>query len=155
MKVLNLQCSGGHAFEGWFSSEGDFQGQIARALVACPLCADTQVVKLPTAPRLRLTRASGPKAAADEVPSPSSGSAASLPASSLHAAWLQLARQLMAQTEDVGDHFPEEARRIHHGDAEARGIRGRATPEQTKELLEEGISVLPLPLPEVLKNTLH
>lgn len=129
---------------------------MARAQVACPLCADTQVVKLPTAPRLNLTRAPGPKAAAaDELPSSPSGSVASLPASSLHAAWLQLARQLMAQTEDVGDRFPEEARRIHHGDAQVRGIRGQATPEQTEELLEEGIAVLPLPLPEVLKNTLH
>jgi hypothetical protein len=73
----------------------------------------------------------------------------------LEAAWLALARELMARTEDVGSAFAEEARRIHHGEAPERGIRGQATREETLELLEEGVPVLPLPLPAALKGTVH
>ena len=73
----------------------------------------------------------------------------------LQAAWLQWARQVVAQTEDVGDRFAQEARRIHYGESEERAIRGRATPEQTAELLEEGVAVMPLLLPDSAKETLQ
>ena len=135
MKVLNLQCAQAHAFEGWFASEDDFQGQLARGLVECPLCGDHQVAKLPSAPRLNL--ASAQREEKREV--------VSAPAADLQAAFMKAMREVMARTEDVGERFAEEARRIHYGEAEERGIRGQATPQETRELLEEGITVLPLP----------
>ncbi len=67
-------------------------------------------------------------------------------------AWLKMVRHVMANTEDVGERFAEEARRIHHGESEERGIRGQASREETQALLEEGIGVLPLPIPKALKG---
>ena len=149
MKVLNLQCSHAHAFEGWFASEEDFQGQLGRGLVECPLCGDAQVSKLPSAPRLNLGAAepAAPAAPKQEV--------MSAPNAQLQAAWLQVVQQVMAHTEDVGERFAEEARKIHYGESEERGIRGQASKEETQELLEEGISVLPLPIPKGLKGPLQ
>ncbi|MEZ5608357.1 MAG: DUF1178 family protein [Burkholderiaceae bacterium] len=161
MKVLNLQCSGGHVFEGWFASEDDFQDQQARQLVACPLCSDTAVSKMLSAPRLNLGRGGPPPVASDSArsaaPGPGDQAApvASLPPQAMQAAWLQMVRRVLAQTEDVGERFADEARRIHHGEAAERGIRGQATPEQTEALLEEGIAVMPLPIPDSLKTTLQ
>jgi len=70
----------------------------------------------------------------------------------VQAAWLQAVQHVMAHTEDVGQRFAEEARKMHYGESEERGIRGQATPEQTRDLLEEGISVMPLPIPDALKG---
>jgi hypothetical protein len=147
MKVLNLQCSHAHAFEGWFASEDDFQGQLARGLVECPMCGDAQVSKLPSAPRLNLG-APAPK-------TPAKQEVLAAPNAQLQAAWLQMVQQVMANTEDVGERFAEEARKIHYGESEERGIRGQASKEETMELLEEGISVLPLPIPKGLKGPLQ
>lgn len=151
MKVLNLQCRHRHGFEGWFASEDAFQSQLARGLVECPICADTEVTKLPSAPRLNLGAQPAPAPAAqaqrEEV--------ASLPDASLQAAWLKLVRQVMAQTEDVGERFADEARRMHYGETEERGIRGQASREETEALLEEGIGVLPLPIPKAFKGPLQ
>lgn len=161
MKVLNLQCSSGHVFEGWFASEDDFQDQQARQLVACPLCSDTAVSKMLSAPRLNLGRGSEPPPARDAARPAAAGAGeqaspvAALPPQAMQAAWLQMVRRVLAQTEDVGERFADEARRIHHGEAAERGIRGQATPQQTEELLEEGIAVMPLPIPDSLKNTLQ
>lgn len=152
MKVLDLQCSQGHAFEGWFASEADFLAQQERQLVSCPICADTGVAKLPSAPRLNL----GAAPDADAQAKPGEGRpVASLPAPALQAAWLQMVRRVLAETEDVGGRFAEEARRIHYGEAPERGIRGQASREQTEELLEEGIAVMPLPLPEGMDGPLQ
>ena len=147
MKVLNLQCSHAHGFEGWFASEDDFQGQLARGLLECPLCGDAQVTKMPSAPRLNLGAAEPQAPAKQEV--------VSAPNAHLQAAWLQMVRQVMANTEDVGERFAEEARKIHYGESEERGIRGQATREETEALLDEGIGVLPLPLPKGLKGPLQ
>ena len=161
MKVLDLQCSAGHLFEGWFASEDDFQDQQARQLVACPLCGDTAVSKMLSAPRLNLGRGSEEPAADSARPAAggaddrSTAPVAALPPQAMQAAWLQMVRRVLAQTEDVGERFADEARRIHHGEAAERGIRGQATPEQTEALLEEGIAVMPLPIPDSLKNTLQ
>src|SRR5690349_5791625 len=107
MKVLNLQCSNGHAFEGWFASEDDFQGQLARGLVECPMCANTAVTKMLSAPRLNLG-AAPPAEPRQEV--------MSMPGNELQAAWLKMVRHVMANTDDVGERFAEEARRIHYGE---------------------------------------
>lgn len=143
MKVLNLQCSHSHGFEGWFASEDDFQGQLARGLVECPMCGDTAVTKMLSAPRLNLG-ASPPAESRQEV--------VSVPETELQAAWLKMVRHVMANTDDVGERFAEEARRIHYGETKQRGIRGQASPEETEALLEEGIGVLPLPIPKALKG---
>ena len=135
MKVLNLRCDNGHGFEGWFGSDDEFLDQNGRAAIECPLCADRVISRLPSAPRLNLSgaREEGTSTPADGMP--------------LQKAWLMAARQLMAQTEDVGERFPEEARRIHYDEAPARNIRGVATADETRDLLEEGILVLPAPIP--------
>ncbi|MEJ8840546.1 DUF1178 family protein [Ramlibacter sp. AN1133] len=147
MKVLNLQCSHAHGFEGWFASEDEFRDQLGRGLVECPLCGDAQVTKLPSAPRLNLGAAEPKPAAKQEV--------MAAPNPQLQAAWMQLVRQVMANTEDVGERFADEARKIHYGESEERGIRGQASREETQELLEEGIPVLPLPIPKGLKGPLQ
>ncbi|MEJ5991211.1 DUF1178 family protein [Ramlibacter sp. PS3R-8] len=149
MKVLNLQCGQSHGFEGWFASEEAFQDQLARGLVECPLCGDAAVTKLPSAPRLNLG-ASQPAASV-----PAKHEVVSAPNAQLQAAWLQLVQKVMANTEDVGERFAEEARKIHYGETEERGIRGQASKEETESLLEEGISVLPLPIPKGLKGPLQ
>jgi hypothetical protein len=152
MKVLNLQCRHAHGFEGWFASEDDFQGQLARGLVECPLCGDAHITKMPSAPRLNLG-ASEPAPAA--APTAAKQEVMSAPNEQLQAAWVQLVRQVMTQTEDVGERFAEEARKIHYGETEQRGIRGQASREETQELLEEGIGVLPLPIPKGIKGPLQ
>jgi len=156
MKVLNLQCAHGHAFEGWFSSEDDFQDQLGRQLLDCPLCGDFTISKLPSAPRLNLSGAGARQPVVEACARQAEGApVASLPPPALQAAWMHMVRQVMAQTEDVGERFAEEARRIHYGEGQERGIRGQATRAQTKELLEEGIDVMPLPVPAGFKNTLQ
>jgi hypothetical protein len=156
MKVLDLHCAQAHAFEGWFASEDDFQDQFARGLLCCPLCGDQAITKLPSAPRLNLSGgAARPVQPPTAGTSPASSSMASLPPAAMQAAWLQMVRQVMAHTEDVGERFAEEARRMHYGEADERAIRGQATLEQTEELLDEGIAVLPLPLPDGLKGPLQ
>lgn len=147
MKVLNLQCIHGHGFEGWFASEDDFRGQLDRGLLECPVCGDKSVAKLPSAPRLNLGAAKEAAPAKQEV--------MTAPDAALQAAWLKMVRHVMANTEDVGERFAEEARKIHYGETEERGIRGQASREETEALLEEGIGVLPLPVPKALKGPLQ
>ncbi|MGJ7605753.1 DUF1178 family protein [Variovorax sp. LT1R20] len=150
MKVLDLRCTHGHGFEGWFASNEAFETQLASGLVECPVCGDTAVVKLLSAPRLNLGNAKAPAEAAPAAPS-------QVPAPQLspEARWMRAVREVIAKTEDVGDRFAEEARKMHYGEAEERGIRGQATPEQTEALLDEGIAVMPLPMPAALKETLQ
>jgi len=142
MKVLNLQCSHGHDFEGWFASNDEFETQLAGGLVECPLCGGKEITKGLSAPRLNL-------GAAKE---------AAVPAAAAHTQqgrWMRAVRELMASTEDVGDRFAAEARRIHYGEVEERGIRGQATREETASLAEEGIAVMQIALPAALKETLQ
>ena len=142
MKVLNLRCANGHGFEGWFASEEDFLQQNGTGLVECPLCSDRVTSRLPSAPRLNLSGAREPE------PRP----AAQPAAADLQAAWLRMVREVVENTEDVGERFPEEARRIHYGETDARGIRGVASLEERHALHEEGIEVLSLPIPPALKG---
>ena len=155
MKVLDLHCSQAHVFEGWFASEDDFQGQLARGLLECPLCGDKTITRRPSAPRLNLGAASPAEPPAGESGKPAAAPAAARPPAELQAAWMHMARRVIAATEDVGERFAEEARRIHYGEAAPRPIRGQATREQTQALLEEGIPVAPLPIPAGLKEPLQ
>ena len=148
MKVLDLLCADGHAFEGWFAGEDDFQSQLQRGLLQCPLCGSGQVHKGLSAPRLNLG-AKLPAQAAEQPHQPAPQQAAA------QAAWLRLARRILAETEDVGTRFAEEARRMHYGETDERAIRGQSSLQETVQLLEEGIAVLPLPLPEAAKETLQ
>ena len=176
MKVLDLQCQHGHSFEGWFGSEDDFQNQLSAALVQCPLCGDGSVHKKLSAPRLNFGagrdavqaqtdtgNAINLGAACARSTGVSEDNDRSTPAGmqpmahnpALQAAWLKVARRVLEQTEDVGTQFAQEARKIHYGEAKERGIRGEATRDQTLELLDEGINVLPLNLQIILKEPLH
>lgn len=178
MKVLDLQCARQHSFEGWFASEDDFQAQLQRGLVECPMCSDKGIHKMPSAPRLNFGAHQAPQSVPSgsdkPVPDLSGGAAASspndprpfaaheitlvsptAPGTAEQAAFLMALRHVMANTEDVGKRFADEARRMHYGDTKARNIRGQATAREAVELLEEGIEVMPLPLPAALKETLQ
>ena len=169
MKVLNLRCSRLHYFEGWFASENDFQSQLTRGLMECPVCADSEIQKMPSAPRLNFGGQAAGQAAGQAERSgcdpaqPAAGSQVQLdkgegggpaaaheplnrPGLAEQAAFLVALRQVMAATEDVGRQFVEEARRMHYGEAPARSIRGQASPREALEMQEEGIEVMALPL---------
>lgn len=148
MKVLNLRCANGHGFEGWFASEDDFLDQNGRGLIDCPLCADRSVTRLPSAPRLNLSGAREPAAPA----TPANDKPSQPQAADLQALWLQTVRHLMSSTEDVGDRFADEARRIHYGEAPERGIRGQTTDAEREALHDEGIEVVAIPVPRALKG---
>lgn len=150
MKVVDLRCGNGHGFEGWFGSEHEFVQQSEAGLLECPLCADRSVSRLPSAPRLNLSgaRPSDAQTGTDKAPAVPAGN-------ELQAAWMRAVRQLMASTEDVGERFAEEARRIHYGETPQRGIRGRTSEDERAALAEEGIEVVAIPIPDALKGPLQ
>jgi hypothetical protein len=149
MKVLDLQCTQLHVFEGWFASEDDFVSQQQRALVQCPVCGDASITKRLSAPRLNL---GGTQERAQEVPAVSDPSESAMV---MQTALMALARHVLANTTDVGDKFAEEARKIHYGESAQRNIRGEATRAETQALADEGIEVMPLLLPAALKGPLQ
>ena len=151
MKVLNLGCARSHVFEGWFGSESDFQSQLERGLLECPLCGDRAVHKRLSAPRLNL---GGQKEAVPGQVQPPAPLAEHEPARR-QADALRALREVMARTEDVGARFASEARRMHQGEIELRQIRGRASVAEAVELIEEGIAVLPLPDLPAVNETLQ
>lgn len=167
MKVLNLQCAHQHVFEGWFASEDDYTNQLAQGLLSCPLCGDVQIQKMLSAPRLNLrtNRANATPPSAEEPVhgantaterAPTDPAAPVAPtAQQFQAQLLNAMRQVLANTEDVGEHFADQARAMHHGDMDPRSIRGRTTPAVAMELMEEGIDVMPLPAIPALKETLQ
>ncbi|PXW22635.1 DUF1178 family protein [Paraburkholderia caballeronis] len=141
MKVLDLQCPDGHRFEGWFASAEEFESQLSRKLVECPVCGATEVNRLPSAPRLNLS-------GAGDKPAPQD-------AALWQAHAMRVIREVLEKTENVGDRFVEEARRIHYNEAPARNIRGVASADDARALVEEGIDVMPLPVPAALKGPLQ
>jgi len=142
MKVIDLRCHNGHGFEGWFASDDDFLDQNGRRLIACPLCDDSVIVRLPSAPRLNLSGAREP------APPP-------VAQSDPQFAWLKAVRHILTHTEDVGARFADEARRIHYGEVAERGIRGLASPDEREALRDEGIEVMALAVPAALKEPLQ
>ena len=162
MKVLDLQCTQRHAFEGWFASEQDFQEQKERGLIECPLCADKVILKMLSAPRLnfgapapRISEATSPPVPQETEPAAAQEVVVSTSEREMQAAALRVLRRMVANTEDVGERFAEEARRMHYGETDERGIRGRATREETEALIEEGIPVMPVPMSDLVKETLQ
>ena len=132
MIVLNLICRHEHRFEGWFASVDVFERQQHGGLVSCPICNCDEVSRLPSGPHvISSTRDATPSESPAEV----------------QAQLLEALKAYVRDSENVGQRFPEEARKIHYQEAPARNIRGVASLTETKDLLEEGIFVLPLPVP--------
>ena len=158
MKVLDLQCQHHHSFEGWFASEDDFQSQNARSLVECPFCSDHHITKMLSAPRLNLSGASQSLSDNSQSEEPSSSavtttsSSAALMPVEAQQAWMHMVQHVLSNTEDVGGQFAEEARKMHYGETPERAIRGQVSREETSALLEEGIQVMPLPMPAAIKG---
>ncbi len=147
MKVFRLACSHGHGFEGWFASSEAFDRQQGDGELRCPVCDDAAVARLPSAPYVN-TGARQPEA----IPVASPGPRAPAP---LEAALAALRTFVTANTEDVGRRFPEVARRMHYGEEDPRGIRGRVSAEEATELREEGIDALALPPGLGLDESVH
>lgn len=172
MKVLNLRCSFGHHFEGWFASQDAFQSQLDHAQLECPMCGDKSVQRLPSAPHV-VTSSSRALASASESAMSSRGAAATgLPAVptampapptapsgvdpvAFQSAMMRAVQHIITHTDDVGPRFAEEARRMHYGETDERPIRGQATSDEAKALHEEGIDVMAFPMPEGLKGPLQ
>lgn len=139
MIVYDLKCSVGHRFEGWFSSAEEFAGQKERNLLSCPSCPDAQIERMPSATRINVGAVEK-----REVPAQVEGKDAFAIAQMLYSRMLD---ELLTKSEDVGNRFPEEARRIYYEESPVRSIRGVATQEEHQELVEEGIPVARLPVP--------
>jgi len=133
--VFELICGDRHRFEGWFASAGDFERQKRRGLLSCPVCNDSSIEKLLTA-KIGRTEAEAPAEKKQPAAPPT-----------LPEKLRDMIDAILLNTEDVGREFPEEARRIHRKEAPERSIRGVATGEETHDLLDEGIAVMPLPIP--------
>jgi len=125
MIVLNLTCTNSHEFEGWFASGEEFVRQAETRLVSCPYCNDLGITRLPSGPHVKRTAAVAPSKAKEIV---------------------NALAELAQHSDNVGEQFPEEARKIHYQEVAPRSIRGVASSSEVKALIEEGIPVLPLPM---------
>lgn len=146
LKVFDLQCDTGHVFEGWFGSADDYDKQRSRGLLVCPVCDSSQVSKMLSAPRLNMGR--GRPDAADAPPQPqATAEGAETPAqlAQLQAQVLKHVREIIRKSDNVGDRFAHEARRMHEGEIEHRAIRGLTTPQEREDLARDGIAVVPIP----------
>jgi hypothetical protein len=140
---FELVCAAGHRFEAWFRSSESFEGQRQSGALSCPVCANGEIRKAPMAPNVvRRGRHDGSNAASAEAPQ---APAAGPTLAELEPLLTKLRRHIEETCEDVGARFPEEARRIHYGECEARPIFGEATWPDAVALREEGIMVEPLP----------
>lgn len=142
MVIYDLSCEHGHRFEGWFKSADDLVEQQQGHLLNCPVCGSSEVVKLPTASRINRRH---PKE--DLSPDKLSDIEGSLRE--------KIYKYVDDNYDDVGNQFPEEARKIHYGETEQRNIRGTASQDEVNELHEEGVNITALPLPLVEKNKLN
>ncbi len=143
VKVFDLLCANDHRFEGWFASGADYEQQRSQGYIACPMCGDSQVVKVPAASYVN-TRVSdrGVKSEPTEEATPARTQYANFRSSIL----AKVVEYVVKNTEDVGREFPEEARKIHYGESPERKIRGTASTQEVSELREEGIEVVALPV---------
>lgn len=147
MIVFELTCSASHRFEGWFSSGDDFDRQHSRGLLTCPVCSTGAISKVPTAKIKRSDSSEHPAPSAAKAPAQVQAGAVAMPSAQERAQLLAFIDHVLANSENVGAKFAEEARKIFHKESPERAIRGTASREETEELLEEGIPVMPLPVP--------
>jgi len=154
LKVFDLSCEHDHVFEGWFSSLDSYQDQLSRGLVRCPVCHSDQITRRVSAPHLNVSHlraGSAPRTAPSAPAGTDVAARAAVAAPSgdqmarLQAEGLRQIRRIVRQTDDVGARFADEARRMHSGEIEERPIRGTASVEECRELVEEGISIMPIP----------
>jgi hypothetical protein len=152
-----LRCERNHAFESWFQSSSAFDSQVKRKLVACPVCDSTKVEKAIMAPRVVSKKGresaavpapvAAPAPAAEAAPAPQSLVMAQ--ERELRAKLKELRDHIVNNADNVGERFPNEARKMHYGEIEHRPIYGEASPEEARALIDEGVEVAPLPaLPE-------
>ena len=148
-----LICDKKHEFESWFADSAAFDRQAKRKLVACPMCDSVKVEKAIMAPRIAAKKGRVPI----EMPTPAPEAPAAAPAPAPVAMMTpqemefrtklkELREHLVKNADNVGEKFPEEARKMHYGESEHRSIYGVASPDEAKELLEEGIECHPLPV---------
>jgi hypothetical protein len=135
-----LRCDAAHEFDGWFVNSEGFESQARRGLVSCPVCADTRITRALMTPGIPRK---GEKETAPQAPaSPAAGGA--IP-DAVRAALQRLRHEVETRCEYVGADFAEEARRIHHGETEPRGIYGESSAEEATALVEEGIDIARIP----------
>ena len=154
MIVYELGCGNEHRFEGWFASAVDYQEQTESKLLSCPLCGDDRIARLPHASHV---------GKGTEAPHAQERSAPGKRARGLPHHYANLGAELLAtvvekvleNTVDVGRAFPEEARKIHYGEAPERHIRGTASNKEVDALRDEGIEVVALPVPPHRLSTTH
>ena len=146
-----LLCASGHAFDSWFPGSDAYDEQVRRGLVECPACRSTDIRKSIMAPRL--AKGATDPLAQTQAPSVPDVTGQSAPApvlderlAALRAAVREMRTAIARHTTDVGAAFPDEARRMHTGEIDARPIRGEATHEEARELLEDGVPILPVPM---------
>jgi len=132
----SLSCENAHTFEGWFSTSADFDGQVASGFLTCPVCNSASISKTLMSPSVSTARKKEEKREA----------VMDMARQELVAKVREAVAAIRANAEDVGEKFPEEARKIHYGEADARGIIGQASFNEVKDLLDEGIEVAPLPV---------
>jgi hypothetical protein len=151
MIKYDLRCEQDHAFESWFQSSSAYDSQRKRKLIACPSCGSSKIEKAIMAPRLAGTRKRGRVEAPSEA-APAEASTPSLVMTQeleLRAKLKELRDHVVKNADNVGERFPNEARKMHYGDIEHRPIYGEASADEAKSLIDEGIEVMPLPtLPE-------
>lgn len=147
MIVLNLSCTNGHVFEGWFASRDAFAEQVERGMVRCLQCHSTSVTALPSGPHVRRQATEIGVKCESLGEAETKGQAVQTVAPEAVRKLFATLATMARSAENVGERFPEEARRMHYDEAPARNIRGLASSEEARELLEEGIFVLPAPVP--------
>lgn len=152
MIVYELACALHHRFEGWFASGGDFDRQAASGLLECPQCGSADVRRLPSA-RVQVAGSAQPEQPSLPAEAPTPAGSAERVLVARAAALRALVHHIVTTTEDVGREFAAEARRIHYEEAPARSIRGVATADEARELVDEGVPVVPLPV--LLPEDLH
>jgi hypothetical protein len=152
----NLRCGRGHTFESWFQSSSAYETQEKRKLVSCPSCGSTKVERAIMAPQI-VSRKGRDSAAPDSMPAAAPAPSAEVtPTGStpllmaqereLRAKIKELRDHIVKNADNVGERFPNEARKMHYGDIEHRPIYGEASPEEARSLIDEGVEVSPLPV---------
>ncbi|MGB8603948.1 DUF1178 family protein [Bradyrhizobium sp.] len=147
----SLHCERGHAFESWFQGSSAYDSQVKRKLVTCPACGSAKVEKAIMAPQIVSKKGRDSTAAAEpaspvDVTAPASTPLMMAQERELRAKLRELRDHIVKNADNVGERFPNEARKMHYGDIEHRPIYGEASPDEARSLIEEGVEVSPLPV---------